>query len=283
MAKSISAIELVKNVTHLNSLPVTLARLQELLDQPHSSSNDIAKVIGSDPGLTANLLKLVNSAYFGFNRSIESLEEAVRIVGTHQLHSLALANSASKLFDGLPSELISMPKFWRHSLFTALYGRLLGKQIQGTDPEHLFVCGLLHNMGSLILYSELPEESKMCFMQPSYHGMQRAPIEELMIGFSHADVAAELARLWHLPRRLEETIGNYIHPEQSRGFKKDASLIRLAATIAYAQDSEEATEEIPHQLWQDVELSGDLLNKLLKSAEQQFESAKRFILNRDDF
>ena len=120
--------DLLGKKVELPSLPVVYDRLVTVLDHPRSGSADIARVISGDPSLTARLLKVVNSALFSFARKIETVTQAVTMVGTNQIRDLALATSVTTLFQDVPKELVDLKSFWRHSLGCAVVGRLIASE-----------------------------------------------------------------------------------------------------------------------------------------------------------
>ena len=106
----------IEDITDIPSLPEIFIRVNEVVNNPRSSLEDVGKVISEDTGLTARLLKIVNSAFYGFPSHIETISRAVTIVGTQQLRDLALATSVIRLFSGIPHDLLDMESFWRHSV-----------------------------------------------------------------------------------------------------------------------------------------------------------------------
>ena len=153
----ISPRDLLKGYVEVSSLPMIHLRLEEAINNQNKSMSDIAKVIREDPGLTARLLRIVNSAFYNFPSKIETISQAVTIVGTQQLSALALATSVMKMFKGLPQNLVSMDSFWRHSIACGLAARMIGSFRRETKPERFFVAGMLHDIGRLIMYTKIPD------------------------------------------------------------------------------------------------------------------------------
>ena len=117
--------ELLDKVDTLLSLPDVFARVNDLIDDPKSSARDIAEVISHDPGLTARLLKVVNSAYYGLSAPVDTVAKAVTVVGMEDLHALILGTSTVEAFQRIPSDLMDMDSFWHRSVFCALAAREL--------------------------------------------------------------------------------------------------------------------------------------------------------------
>ena len=154
------AKQLIDETLELASLPAVVMRAMELLNNPHTSASDIGAVVSQDPALSARLLKIVNSSFYGFPSRIDTISRAITIVGTLELTDLILGSSAISVFDRLPNELINMQKFWEHSLYAGVVARILARQLRAPNTERCFVMGLLHDIGSLVLYHQQPDKSR---------------------------------------------------------------------------------------------------------------------------
>jgi hypothetical protein len=146
-----AATDWVRALGTLPTLPDLFQRLTEIIDQPRSSAKDIAKVIERDAGLTARLLRLVNSALYAFSGKVDGIARALALVGTEEVKNLALATSVVSVFRKVPPTFITMRSFWSHSLATALAAREIGRIRRETNVETLFVGGLLHDTGAMVL------------------------------------------------------------------------------------------------------------------------------------
>lgn len=222
----------VAQVAGLVSPPEVYLRAFELVESPDSSAAEIAEVISCDPNLTARLLGLVNSCYYNLARQVDTVSRAIAVIGTRELYSLVIAASAVSSFSRIPNRLVSMDTFWKHSIHTALAARALARRCHVLHPERLFVSGLLHDIGSLVLYHQVPD---MC----SEHLLVAAGDEEVLyeaeretFGFTHADLGARLALDWRLPAVLAEAIGCHHDPENAREARQEASLIHVADRLA---------------------------------------------------
>ena len=121
----LSLEKLIDRSGKLGSLPAIVYKVFEVMDDPNSTAAKIGKVINDDPALTARLLKLVNSPFYGFTAKVDTVYRAVALIGHKELRSVVVAASAVRAFDGIPSELISMKDFWQQSLATAVTARVL--------------------------------------------------------------------------------------------------------------------------------------------------------------
>src|SRR3989338_3244754 len=160
METKINIADLVQSVSGLVTLPDVFIRINQLVNDPDSSIDDITKAVSRDPSFTVRLLKVANSPFYGFPSAIDTVSKAVSVIGTTQIRNLALSMSAARTFAGLPNDLVSMDNFWHHSLYCALVARILARQAGKCDPEALFTAGLLHDIGELIIFNRLPEQAK---------------------------------------------------------------------------------------------------------------------------
>lgn len=224
------AQKLIGDVSFLVSPPDLCVRLFSLLESGEASAAEIGEVIGHDPSLTARLLQLVNSSFFNFARRIDTVSRAVTVLGTRELYSLVLAVSAIKSFSNLPVSLVNIDTFWRHGIFTGLLARDIARQLRVLHPERLFIAGLLHDIGSLVLYARMPEQMRdlMLVCEGEEDVLHRAEQEQL--GFSHGDLGGALARIWNLPEHLQDAITHHHDPEA--GQTPDAAIIHLADALA---------------------------------------------------
>lgn len=258
-------------------------RVNEMVDAPHYSASDIGQVLGKDPGLTARLLKIVNSPFYGFPARIDTISRAITIVGTRELRDLVLATTVVRLFAGLPNDLVSMDSFWRHSTFCALITRLLAARSRELNIERFFVAGLLHDIGSLLLYRKTPELAREALLRSSHSGEVLQESERKVLGFDHTDVGAELMRKWRLPKNIEEAVQCHHAPRKAQQFQKEAAAVHLAniITTALNHDNPEpgAITPLDPLAWEILELSTDDIEPVIDEAEQQFADFYSLLFN----
>ena len=226
------ASSLLEDVSYLVSPPDICVKVFELVESNDASAQELGDVIGRDPSLTARLLRLVNSAFYNFNRRIDTVSRAVTVIGVRELYSLVIAVSAVKTFANLPNNLVNIDTFWRHGIYTGLIARALAKQCRVLHPERLFVAGMLHDIGSLVLYNRMPEVcSDLLLVCDGDEGiLHQAELAEL--GFTHADLGAALLGTWMLPETLQEAVGYHHMPSYAMQSELEASIVHLADNLA---------------------------------------------------
>ena len=221
----------------LISLPEVYLRLKEILAQPDYSMADVALIIGQDPALTARLLRLVNSPYFGLAKKIETVFRAVNMLGTGQVHDLALATSIAHSFVGMPNKAMNMSKFWRRSVFCGLVSRGLAKAAEVQDSERLFVAGLLRDIGHLVMYQTVPEPCRQAMLAAEQCQQPLYLIERELIGIDYARVGGVLMRQWQLPGSLREAAEFHVEPRRALEFPMETYLVHLATLLVPAAES----------------------------------------------
>lgn len=276
---------LVDDSLELASLPAVVVRAMELLHDPNSSASDIGQVIMDDPALSAKLLKIVNSAFYSFPSRIDTISRAITIVGTLEITDLILGSSAVDTFTGLPNELVDMNQFWEHSLYTGVVARVLARQHRAPNTERFFVGGLLHDIGSLVLYNRCPEESRQA-LALAQTGQPLHLAEQSVFGFDHSDVGALLMEAWNLPEAFAEAARYHHRPNEAHAHPLEAAIIHLAdamAATAHATGSNTGhPPPIESSAWEVTGLSLDITETVITEADRQFIDARAVILPRVD-
>jgi putative nucleotidyltransferase with HDIG domain len=231
----ISPETIVARVGTLASLPNIYFQVDKAINHPSSSTARIGAILSYDQALCARLLRIANSAFYGFSRRVEGIEDAVRIIGTRQLQDLVLATVVLSQFKGIDSNLVSMKSFWRHSLACSIAARAMARLRRESNLERFFVAGLLHDIGSLAMYQILPERSQLALER---HRDSDKPLEETeraVFGCDHAAVGAALMTSWTLPPFFRDTTANH-HSAGPHGHTPATAVIHLADLLVQSLD-----------------------------------------------
>lgn len=226
------ARDLVTDNVQLLSLPEVCLRIQQLAEDPQADMTEFGQLVIQDPALTTRLLKLVNSAYYGFPGRIDTVSRAVNLVGIAELRNLTLAMAAMEVFGGLENERFDMLGFWRHSVYCALVARFLARHARVLHAERLFIAGLLHDVGRLLIFGLLPEAA-LRILQRVADGEAPGAAERAELGFDHAAVGYELLSLWRLPDALRNAVAAHHRPETADTARLEAALVHIADRIAH--------------------------------------------------
>ena len=232
--------DLVTRNVRLVSLPEVCIQVQALSGSSHTTANDIADVVSKDTALTTRLLKLVNSAYFSLPRKIDTVSRAVNMIGMRELRNLTLAASAAEVFSNIPPDLVDMAGFWQHSVYTGLLARNLAQCCNVLHSERLFTAGLLHDVGRLLMFMKVPEETSRAEALRLQSKRDICKIEEDLVGFSHAEVGEALLLHWNMPDNLCASIRYHHDPGAADNAHLESAIIHIADKVTHcAQESKD--------------------------------------------
>jgi len=214
----------------LPEIPSVVFELNEVIANPLSSADHIARVVNRSPSLTALLLKIVNSSFYGFPSKIDKVSHAVTLIGTREISGLALGISILSIFKNIPKEMIDMYSFLKHSLACGILSRILAAQKNFGQTEQLFVSGLLHDLGRLILYLYFTEESRNILSRARRGNKLLYKEEHDYLGCDHAQVGKQLMEQWKLPLILENNV-LYHHIPSKAQQPIPATIVHLADIV----------------------------------------------------
>jgi len=268
--------ELVSKASNLVSLPEVSLRVNELANDPDSTADEMGKVISQDPALVARMLKIANSAYYGLSTEVETITRAIAVLGTNKIRDLVLSTAASDAFDGIPNNLITMQDFWHHSLYCGLLAQILAKKSKKIHAESIFIAGLLHDIGQLLMFNQLPEKSHeaILLLMEGSEELETYEAERHIFGFDHMQVGAALIKSWKLSPVLEECVEFHHEPQKAKEFPAEVALINIANAVAVMADFDSMSEddEIPMInpiSWELTGLSKEDLPEAIKKAQDE--------------
>lgn len=274
-----SILTLVNRTLELPTLPEVLVRLNEVMADPDVSVEQVARVVSTDPAVSANVLRLVNSAYYGLQVRVSTVQLAISIMGFSMIRRVALKAAVLNVFGekGRDVEGFDARFFWRHSIFSGVAARAVTRAAQdvlGADPEDGYMAGLLHDLGKLILadhvgsrYAELTRRA-----QKGEGSLGRLEADEL--GFDHADVGSVLAIKWLLPEEIGISI-RYHHSPLEDPFHRGLSCAvhladHLAISSGYPSVPNVAAEELELGVYDELALRPETVEGLLQSVHDEF-------------
>lgn len=208
--------KILKEVDDLPPFSAVANRALRLTNDPNSSAIDISRVISFDPAFTARVLRMANSAYYGFARKVTTVSEAIVILGYETLKSVVLALTLQKLYSKeFHGYSLEKGDFWKHSVGCALASRLIAVQVKYPSLEEAFVAGLLHDVGKIILNQFIKEEVPKILDISSSEGLSFAEAERKVLGFDHQDVGAKVAEKWNFNDKIVEAILCHHRPNEA--------------------------------------------------------------------
>jgi HD-like signal output (HDOD) protein len=198
----------------LPALPQSAVRLMELSRDPNKGPADFAVPIEADAGLTGQILKFVNSAYFGFSREISNVKMAITLVGIRTIKNFALWSAVFSLMPNPKCGPFDLNRLWQDSLRRALFGRTMGKLMGQKECEEIFAAGLLQDMAVPLLAKEKPQDYLNLLEQRATTGRRLSDLEIERFGFNHAEVAGAMARSWKMPEEFAVMLEQHANIEQ---------------------------------------------------------------------
>jgi HD-like signal output (HDOD) protein/CheY-like chemotaxis protein len=209
--------QLVGKMGHLPMIPALYTEIVDKMNDPDAALADVGVIIAKDMGMTAKILKLVNSAFFGLRREVSNPGEAVGYLGLDAIKSLVLSLNAFAQFETAPTEGFSLPALWNHSLTVASGAKALAR-LEGAPAkvgDEAFVSGLLHDVGKMVLAVNFPAQYGGTMRQVNEQGLDPLATELETFGANHADVGGFLLGLWGLPVHVVEAIALHHQPSLS--------------------------------------------------------------------
>jgi putative nucleotidyltransferase with HDIG domain len=224
--------KLVNQDQKLASFPLIYEQLMEALNNPNSKAEDIAEIIMHDASLCVRLLKIVNSSFYNFASQIDTVSRALNVIGTEQLFSLTMGTTIISKFDAIPEKFVTMESFWHHGIACGLAAKSIAKFRKEPNLEFYFIAGMIHDIGSLIIYKQIPELASSALVQCNDWGRPLIKAEQDVMGFDHTQVGKALAEKWQLPESLAQIIAHHHDPDQAEKCKIEASIMHVADNIA---------------------------------------------------
>lgn len=278
-----SAESLVKGAIRVVSLPEVFMRLNEAINNPYSNLSDIADIVSDDTGLAARMLRIANSVMFNFPSPVTTITHAVTIIGTRQLRDLVLATYAIKAFKGIPGDLVDMKSFWQHSIACGIAARVIATYRREPNIERFYVLGLLHDIGLLIIYHEVPKIASTILHKCREAGLVLYVSENEELGYHHALVGQLLLKEWKFPEGVQEVVRYHHHPQLAACYPDEAALIHVADIIATAlqmgSGGEHIVPPLVPQAWARIGLPSSLIHDIIKQIDLQYNDAVELFLS----
>lgn len=187
---------------NLPSLPTVVQQVSQLLQDPRSGTREIAELVATDPPLAAKVLKIANSSFYGLRERCLSTEQASAILGLKVLRNVVTQAAVVSQFDHLKGSGFDLDELWRHAIVTGQVASFLARRTKrptGMTPEEVYTCGLLHDLGRVVLLENMRDPFLETARRSQLENMPAHVCEEQAFGFNHADVGALVGQHWGLP------------------------------------------------------------------------------------
>ncbi len=272
--------ELSKNEINLPEISTIVSELNKVVDDPKSSAADVAAVVNKSPSLAARLLKIVNSSFYGFQSKIDSISRAVAVIGTREVASLAVGINAVSVFKDIPAEIADMNLFLKHSLACGLLARIIAAHNNLPQTEQLFVAGLLHDIGRVVIYKDFSDQAAALLRLCADKDELLYNNEKNRLGCRHTDVGKILLKKWNLPETLVQSVFYHHTPSRARE-PVWPSIVHLADIITnglgLGGSGERFVPQLDEKALHNINLAPAVLETMVKQAIHQFTSFISFL------
>lgn len=270
--------QLVQQIEDLPTLPSVITQIIKMVEDPDTSAADMNSVISQDPSLTAKVLKLVNSAFYGFSRQISTVREAVVILGFNRVKSLALSASVFEAFQGPGTEEFDRVGLWEHSIATGIGAEIIGKRMEYPNPEEILVGGILHNIGKIVIDLYFHDQLREIFTYVRDRDCLMLEAERSILGVAHPEIGAWLAQQWNLPEKIVTTIRYYHEPlEAPEEYRTLPMLIHVgdifARTKNFGCTGDNVIPPFEEEVMDELELEKNDIPDILEELESEMENA----------
>lgn len=255
----------------LPALPQSAIRLLELSQDPDNGAEEFAVPIEADPGLTGQVLRFVNSSYFGFAQEISSIKLAVSLVGIRAIKNFSLWSAVFSLMPNPKCGPFELKSLWQDSLRRAVFARRFGRLLDLADPEDLFAAALLQDMAIPLLAKEMPGVYHDLLLQRAGGQTPLSQLEQDALGWTHAEAAGFIARTWHLPERFSSLIETHAQIPESLDDLGEAT-VSLSALLPPTVDEEWFEQDRFEQLYQQLApAAAPSAREFFKAVDSEFE------------
>lgn len=266
-----SAQELASQIEALTSLPTVYERVREQLESPTGSVFEVSRLVSADPALTARLLRLVNSAMYGYRGKVDNVAQAVQILGLQQVHDLVLAMSLHAVFAGIRPARLDMKRFWRDSVLCALASRTITRRSGRPGLERMLVIGLLADIGHLVMFQTTPLLADTARQSAVQTGEALHLAERRIVGCDFAEVGAALMDQWRVPGAFAGAIGTQTLPKLGGEHAGDAATLNLVRAIVEAdtlgESSAQTAGRVDPAVWKLLDIAPDAIAPIREEAE----------------
>lgn len=269
----------IENISNIPTLPIVIEKITRLLQNPQTSAEEIGKAITTDQAIASKVLRLVNSAFYGFPGRISTITHAIVILGFSTVKNIVLTASIFDFFkkrgDSHPE--FDLEKFWIHSIACGAASQSIARFIGFAEKEECFIGGLIHDIGKIILCQYLPDEFSRIVLNVKKKDILFVDSEREIIGMTHQEIGGTVVARWNLPRNLQEVVNFHHQPLPSREFYTITSIVHCADILVRALDCGSGGDSkiplVSEGAWQKLGLGNISLPLLLEEMTDEIQKA----------
>lgn len=280
--KQVNLKTIINHIEDLPTLPRTIMRITEIINDPRSSADDLSQIITDDQVLTARLLKLVNSSFYGFPQRISTVAGAIVLLGFDSIRNLLLTSSIFDLFPKKGKKYTLEPEsLWDHSLGCAVGAKVIGAYIRHEKVEELFVAGLLHDIGKIVEMLYLRKDFEKAFFYAKENETLLFQAENEILGYNHAEVGRLLAERWNLPAKLIDVITYHHDPGNSENMTQEIAVVHIADILCrgmmIGSGGDNKVPPLDRGAWDLLQLKMRNIRMIMEKMEQEILDIKKTI------
>ena len=266
-------IKILNRVERLPPLPSVVDQVVAITADPGFPMDRLVRAVSLDPGVTAEVLRRLNSAYYGLRHQVSSLEQALPYLGTEALLEIILSSGVSRAYQGEhPGYLLPRGRLWRHCMASAIIAKHLAQRAGYPDPSEAFTAGLLHDVGKLVMSQFVAEQFTRIGQMVLLEGLDPAEAETRVLGIDHATLGADLASRWKLPDGLKAAILLHHRPETDSPHHKLVELVAMAdhlsGVVGQPGQPDGMQADLPPRAVVALKLSPQGLRELVETSRQ---------------
>ena len=262
---TISKEEVLAKLHQLPSMPAVIQEIMASFNNENLDSSVLAEMIARDQGLSAKVLRVANSPFYGLPRTIASIQDAVVVMGFNAVRSLVLSAGFVHAFPAKAGSLFDRNAYWKHSFRVAGYAKALAQSLR-QEPQMAFTAAMFHEIGQLVLDACIPEQFAEVLQQQKTSGLSLVAIEQTEFGFDHAEIGAEMARHWNFPPEIEHTIRYWVMPDHEP-FRPVTGMVYAAVQLESGLRDEDFIKHLPQTLCSKLGVSWERIEAGLPETE----------------
>lgn len=272
----------LSNIRNLPTLPMVADNVIKLTQNPDSTAFEIAEAISQDQSLASKVLKTANSAYYGFPRKITTINYAIVVLGLNNIKNIVLSTSIMEKFSPKKKNLLfDQKEFWKHSLLCGIISKKISEHMGIKNSEEIFMCGLLHDFGKLILDSFFQDEFVVALQLSKDNTITLMEAENRIFGFNHSGVGALLLRKWSLPPSLVKAVEFHHSPEESLTAFRIASIVHVAdylcRRIGIGSGGDNVLPDLNRKAFKLVDLTSEQIKQMTLQIIKEFKTVTGFL------
>ncbi|WP_420476230.1 HDOD domain-containing protein [Noviherbaspirillum sp. ST9] len=276
----LSPDDIAKGIRHLPSLPIVVLDVLKSFEQPEASVGELADKVARDQALAAKTLRIANSSFYGLSRKVTTIQQAITILGFDSVRALIAAAAVTDVFSSGRQGGFDFKAFWRHAIGTGLWAKMLARQLK-LNQDYAFVCGLLHDIGRLVLVTRFPEQYAAAMRYRTQKDCYVIEAERAVLEMDHAAVGRALADYWKFPVIMQKAIADH-HEPQGEDLRDVPAVVHIAEATVHAldmaQDDDDLVPVVSEDAWKSLGLEACEFRGMCRDAEAEFEEACQILV-----